>query len=204
MAARAAACRQARPAPAIHSAAVADTNRSGINTPGRPTPGENDPGVLSIAWPILVPSELRHCFRSACRQAAIDIKVQDGKCQRQTPFYFALDATTRQRRRKTWTWRRERNQLPNDAQVDVVVHGARPLEKFFAATAPVLAAAQRSVTNGQCMDADPVGCTAGPLLHRQPEGMPYQSWLECSKGSALFAAIVGMVARARHGEACGN
>jgi hypothetical protein len=129
------------PAPVAHRAAVAKANSTGVNTSWRPTPQENDPGVLSVAWPILLPSELRHCFVSACGEAGIDITLQEGKRRSRTPFYFATDAAARQRRRKTWTWRREHNQLPDDAQLHIVVHGPPRLARALGAAAQALAAA---------------------------------------------------------------
>jgi hypothetical protein len=33
----------------------------------------------------------------------------------------------RQQRRKNWTWRIERNQLPDDAHVEIVLHGGSKL-----------------------------------------------------------------------------
>jgi hypothetical protein len=133
---------RAKPAPPAHCAKQALASAAGTRTPWSPTPGEHEAGSLSVAWPILIPSELRHAFRLVCSTLGVDVRVQDGKPRpTRTPFYFAANAAERQRRRRTWTWRRARNQLPDDARVDITLHGGQRLAVLLVEPSQALEAA---------------------------------------------------------------
>ena len=122
----------AKPAHAAIAHGVTANARDLNDMPWRPTPGEQEPGALAIAWPILVPSELRHYFTSACADATAEVTVKDTRRRpARAPFYFAKTAAARQRRRKTWTWRRSLNQLPDDAQVDIALSGATAIARIL-------------------------------------------------------------------------
>lgn len=127
--------KSARPAPALHDRLLAERNRSGSNTPWRPTPGATESGSLQVAWPILVPSALRYHFTVACSRVRAEVTVRDPTRRlRSPPFYFAYTAADRQQRRKTWSWRRKYNELPEDAEVVIVLHGARHLAPILGDT----------------------------------------------------------------------
>jgi hypothetical protein len=133
---------RAKPAPPAHWTKQVLAATAGTRTPWSPTPGEHEPGSLRVAWPILIPSELRHCFRFACSTAGVDVRVQDSKRRpTRTPFYFAINAAERQRRRRTWSWRRARNQLPEDAGVDITIHGGQRLAVLLGQRSQALEAA---------------------------------------------------------------
>ena len=132
---------RAKPSPPAHWAKQVHANVAGARTPRRPTPGEDDPGHLNVAWPILIPSELRRHFSSTCNAVNVDVKVQGGKRRHpRTPFYFAANAAQRQQRRKTWNWRCAYNQLPEDARVDIAIHGGQRLTVLLGEHSQALAA----------------------------------------------------------------
>lgn len=124
----------AKPAPVAHVKGVAELRPKTSHAPWRPTPGEREPGTRAISSPILVPSALRHHFSSTCHEARAEVKVQALRTKTtRVPFYIAKTDADRQQRRKTWTWRRNLNQLPEDAHVDITLHGSTRLTRLFAA-----------------------------------------------------------------------
>ena len=132
----------AKPAPAVHSAAVVAGNRSGANTPWRPIPADDPAGGLAVAWPVLLPSVLRHTFRETCGEILAEVKLRNVRpVRRVIPRYFATGAAERQQRRRSWTWRCQRNELPAAAEVHITLHGGRAAAKLLESTEKALAAA---------------------------------------------------------------
>jgi hypothetical protein len=135
----------AKPAPAVHSAAVVAGNSSGANTPWRPTPADDPAGVLAVlavSWPVLLPSVLRHAFREACGEILVEVKLRNaGPPRRVLPRYYAAGVAERQQRRRSWTWRCQRNELPAAAEVDITLHGGRAVAKLLEPTEKAHAAA---------------------------------------------------------------
>jgi hypothetical protein len=93
-----------------------------------PTEDENNPGKLRVSAPMLIPSVLRQKFRAECVETQVEVRLTDEqKHQKKKYVFLAITPEERQQRRKTWTWRIKRNQLPATAHVEVVLHGGAKL-----------------------------------------------------------------------------
>lgn len=94
------------------------------------TPMENMPGAWQIAPSLLLPSQLRQAFRTACNNARAEVRVKGTtKKRRQRLRVIASCVEDRQQRRKTWIWRRKHNELSDYAEVKIILHGAAVLAR---------------------------------------------------------------------------
>ena len=98
----------------------------------KPTPKELNSGELRVTAPMLVPSELRNRLRIEFAGAQVDVHVTTArKRQKRKNAFLACNPEERQQRRKSWTWRSELNQLPDDADVEIVLHAGAKLAKMI-------------------------------------------------------------------------
>jgi hypothetical protein len=93
----------------------ADTASAPSLVPWEP-PESINPGPYETAGPILIPTVLRHSFRTTSRQIAFRVRV-DSPTNWQLPPHLALTAAKRQHRRKTWEEREKWNALDDGATV---------------------------------------------------------------------------------------
>ncbi len=91
-----------------------------------PIAPETQYGPHHVSWPSLVPAALKDVFATASDGIEIHVSVdRPGRPRlKKLPSYLAPTPADRQQRRKSWTWRANRNALPDRASVDIEMRGA--------------------------------------------------------------------------------
>jgi len=98
------------------------TTQPSPSSPWRP-PNRSDPGRWNIAWPMLIPSELRRRTHEACRSLRVTIHIEPRQNSPNPPEHLARSPAEHQRRRHTFEERLAKNRLPEGTRINIEFAG---------------------------------------------------------------------------------